>query len=66
MLDWTQQQLARLRQQFPGWDIWAVRGIHPRPSTTWCARPKGSPIATINADSPEAMIAEIREQETAL
>ena len=32
----------------------------------WCARPKGPPIATINADSPEAMIAEIREQETAL
>jgi hypothetical protein len=28
-------------------------------------RLKGSPVATINADSPEALTAEIREQETA-
>jgi hypothetical protein len=25
----------------------------PKPSATCCAEPKGTPIATINADSPE-------------
>ena len=28
-------------------------------------RLEGSPVTTINADSPEALIAEIRERETA-
>ena len=29
----------------------------------WCARPTGHPVATINADSPEHLIEEIRKQE---
>ena len=48
-----------------GWDLWVVRYATMR-QTAWCARPKGTPVATINADSPEALIAEIREQETKL
>ena len=63
MIDWASEQLAMLCPMYPGWDLWAVRSIYPRPSTTWCARPKGSPIATINADSPEHLIEEIRRQE---
>jgi len=63
LTDWTDRQLAILRPKYPQWDLWAVRSIYPRPSTTWCARPKGSPIATINADSPEHLVAEIRRQE---
>ena len=63
VLDWTGQRLARLRKQFPGWDIWAVRGIYPRPHATWCARPKGRATATINADSVEELARIIREQE---
>jgi hypothetical protein len=48
-----------------GWDLWAVRYATMR-QTAWCARPKGAPVATINVDSPEALIAEISEQETEL
>lgn len=62
MQSWAEQQLANLRPQYEGrWQIWVV----PRycQTTVWCARPKGSPIATINADSPEHLIEEIRRQE---
>jgi hypothetical protein len=62
--DWADQQLAMLRPLYPRWDIWTVRIATAR-QTVWCARPKGTPTATINTHSPEALIAEIREQETA-
>jgi hypothetical protein len=65
MMDWADQQLAILRPMYPCWDIWTVRLTTAR-QTVWCARPKGSAVATINVDSPEALIAEIREQEAAL
>ena len=63
--EWAEQQLAILRPEYPDWDIWYVRTFSPR-GVVWCARPTGSPIATINTDSPEALIAEIRKQEEAL
>ena len=56
---------AELSQQYQGWDVWYVRSINPRPFTTWHARPKGHPVATVHADSPEALAAEISEQEIA-
>ena len=61
MQTWADEQLAMLRANYPVWDIWLV----PRypVGETWCARPKGSPIATINTDSPEHLIEMIREQE---
>ena len=64
MRDWADQQLAILRPKYPAWDIWVVRLGCGRGSI-WCARPAGTKVATINADSPEALIAEIREQEAA-
>ena len=48
----------------PRRDIWTARLATAR-QTVWCARPKGTPTATINVDSPEALVAEIREQEAA-
>jgi hypothetical protein len=59
MTTWEDEQLALLRPRYPGWDIWTVRSIYPRPSTTWCARPKGAPIAMINVSSPEELIEQI-------
>jgi hypothetical protein len=58
---WADEQLAMLRPNYPGWDIWIV----PRYPTghTWCARPVGHPVATINADSPEELVRAIMEQE---
>jgi len=49
-----EEQLAALRQQFPGWQIW-VSG------PTWCARP----MPLINADSPEDLAERIRTAHTA-
>ncbi len=63
MLDWTEQQLAILRPNYPNWDLWVVHAPYGR--DTWCARPKGSPIATVNTDSPEHLVEEIAEQEAA-
>ena len=53
---WDDRQLALLRPNYPDWDIWAVRSVYPKPHTTWCARPKGHPVATINTDSPEHLV----------
>jgi hypothetical protein len=44
------QQLAILRPQYPHWELWYVRTFKPN-GIVWCARPTGSPIATINADT---------------
>jgi hypothetical protein len=60
---WDERQLELLRPKYPAWELWAVRTIYPKPFTTWCARPVGHPVATINADSPERLIEEIRQQE---
>ena len=65
MQSWADQQLAILRPQYPEWDLWTVRLVMPS-GYVWCARPKGHPVATINADSPEALIAEIAEQDAKL
>jgi hypothetical protein len=64
MATWEDEQLAMLRPLYPEWDIWTVRLTTAR-QTVWCARPKGTPTATINADGPEALVAKIREQEAA-
>lgn len=53
-----------LRPLYPEWDIWAVRYAVMR-QTAWCTRPKGSPVATINVDSPETLVAAIAKQESA-
>jgi hypothetical protein len=63
--DWTDQQLAILRPLYPKWDLWAVRYATMR-QTAWCARPKGTPVATINVDSPEELVAAITEHESRL
>jgi hypothetical protein len=63
MKDWAEQQLAILRRQYEGrWDLWTVR-LATVKQTVWCARPAGHPVATINTDSPEHLVEEIRRQE---
>lgn len=64
MQSWAEQQLAILCQQDPHWDLWTV-ARYPARGYWWCARPKGYPVAAIKADTPEALAAEIREQEAA-
>ena len=63
MQSWDEQQLAILRPQYEGrWELWTVRVLCPN-HTVWCARPVGHPVATINTDSPEELVEEIRQQE---
>ena len=59
MRSWDEEQLAMLRPLYPGWDLWTVRYVYPKPHYTWCARPKGTPVATINVDAPEDLIVAI-------
>jgi hypothetical protein len=58
---WADEQLAALRPKYPDWEIWFV----PRYPTgqTWCARPVGARLATINVNSPEELVEAIRRQE---
>lgn len=58
---WEDQMKALLRQRFPDWDIWYVRLATAR-RTVWSARPKGHPVATIQAWSPDELEWMIREQ----
>ncbi len=57
------RQLALLRPNYPRWDIWFVRSAVGR-YVTWHARPAGSPVATVHADTPERLIELIGELET--
>jgi hypothetical protein len=57
---WVDMQLDRLRSihdQY--WDVWAVSKSPAALGYTWCARPKGTPISTIQVDSPEELEAAI-------
>jgi hypothetical protein len=60
--DYNERWLAILRPGYPDWDLWTVRYATQRRSA-WCARPKGTPIATITVGSPEELIAAIAEAE---
>ena len=61
MQTWAEEALTALQPNYPGWEIWVVR--HHMGPDAWCARPKGSPVATINTDSPEQLIEAIRSAE---
>jgi hypothetical protein len=63
MKSWAHEQLAMLQPLYEGWDLWIVP--HYPNSYVWCARPAGTPLATINAGSPEELVRMIAEQETA-
>lgn len=51
MESWEDHRKTELAQEYPGWDIWYVRAVVAR-HTTWCARPKGAPVAIFHASSP--------------
>jgi hypothetical protein len=54
---WADQQKAALQGRFPQWDVWYVQKFPV--GYTWHARPKGAPVATINAESVEELDAAI-------
>ena len=62
MNDYAREQLAELRERFPGWCLWTVRYAVSR-QVVWLAKPLGAPVATIAAESPEELAEAITEQE---
>jgi hypothetical protein len=63
MRAWADVERERLRERFPDWDVWWVQA-YPK-GQTWHAKPKGAPVATIHAESPEELAKEIAKQESA-
>jgi hypothetical protein len=61
---WVDQQLERL-QSIHGdyWEIWTVSKSPAALGYTWCARPKGTPIATLHADHPDDLDALIKAEQ---
>ena len=58
---WDDVRRDELAEMFPSHDIWTVRNSTCR-HTTWCSRPKGHAVATINANSADELQAEIVEE----
>jgi len=62
MTTWDDEQAAMLNRTYEGrWHVWFVRTVYA--GTTWHARPAGSEVATVNAGSPEELVAAIAELE---
>ena len=58
MQTWADEQLAILEARHSGWDVWFVSRF-PHKGVTWHARPKGAPVATVEADTPDELDAAI-------
>jgi hypothetical protein len=62
MLDWAEQQLAVIQPQYEGrFELWFVR-LYPT-GASWHARPVGERCATIDAETPEELVAKIAKAE---
>jgi hypothetical protein len=64
MQTWADAQRERLREIHQTFDVWYVSRF-PAKGYTWHARPKGTGVATISADSPDDLDAALRAAETA-
>jgi len=58
MTSWEDRQQAILAIVFPAWDVWYVRPVYG--AITWHARPKGHPVATVDASSSRELDQKIR------
>ena len=56
MQSWDDEQLAKLRPMYEGFELWTVRNLYPRPHYTWCARRVGEATSCVVADSPEELV----------
>lgn len=67
---WHEEQLARLCEMFPGWEIWWVRKAvvtsRDEPLLSWHARPRGARMAVCHADKPDDLAFKISKYAEAL
>ena len=61
MQTWNDEQAATIRVQYPEWVIWYVTRVYG--PVSWHARPKGHPLATVNAASPDELRKLLDERE---
>jgi hypothetical protein len=62
MLSWAEEVLAGLQPIYEGhWDLWIVP-LYPT-GHCWCAKPAGTGTATVNAGTPEQLVAAIAAAE---
>lgn len=63
MQSWADREHERLNQiHGDGWDVWYVPTFPV--GCTWHAKPKGTPIATIHADSTGDLEEQIKQQQS--
>jgi hypothetical protein len=55
---WADDEQERLSQLHQDWDMWFVSRF-PHKGVTWHARPRGAPVATVEADTPDELDAAI-------
>jgi hypothetical protein len=62
-MGWAEQQLEILKPNYAGqWDLWIVHRYRP-PGVIWCAKPAGTALGLLHADTPEHLIEYIAEAE---
>ena len=57
----TDEIVAALEREHPGWEVWVVHRVYGGP--VWCARPAGAPVAHLHADTPEHLGEYITERQ---
>ena len=62
MQSWEDGRKDELAEEFPGWDVWYVRHAGQK-MNTWCAKPKGAPVAIFHADDSAELSAKIERAE---
>lgn len=62
MQSWEDERRDELAAEFPGWDVWFVHHAGQR-KNTWCARPKGAPVAIFHAWDSAELASKLRTAE---
>jgi hypothetical protein len=58
----TEETLAQLREDHPGWKLWVV--YKALGGVIWCGKPQYETTPILNADSPEELTALIAKQQS--
>jgi hypothetical protein len=61
--DWAEERATCLRERHATWDVWFISKF-PLLGYTWHGRPKGHPVSTLAADTPDELSAAIDAAES--
>ena len=63
MRNHTEEALAQLRNDHPGWRIWYVVRAVSQPTILWCAKPTHETIPLLHAGSAEELAAQMARKQ---